>query len=203
MLIPSYRSAYVARIGAVFLGLIVAAPGQAAETIIFVRHGENPAAGLGQLSCKGLNRALALPKALAAKFPSPNAIYAPNPAERKKDRGVAYDYVRPLATIEPTAIALGMPVDTTFGVSSLPSLRKQLTLPRYSNATLLVAWEHKQIVTLARDLVARNGGDPKTVPSWRDDDFGSIYVVTIGGGGAQMRIEQQNLDALSDACPAT
>ncbi len=149
---------------------MAARPGQGAESIIFVRHGEKPAAGLGQLSCKGLNRALALPKALATKFPTPAAIFAPDPAERKKDHGVAYDYVRPLATIEPTAIALGMPVDTTFGVSSLASLRKRLAQPRYRNAALLVAWEHKQIVTLARDLIARNGGDPRTVPAWRDDN---------------------------------
>ena len=28
------------------------------ETIVMLRHGEKPAGGLGQLSCKGLNRAL-------------------------------------------------------------------------------------------------------------------------------------------------
>jgi hypothetical protein len=192
-----------ARFGAVWICLAAAASSQAAETIIFVRHGEKPTAGLGQLSCRGLNRALALPKVLAAKFPSPTAIYAPNPAERKKDHGVAYDYVRPLATVEPTAIALGMPVDTRFGVSSFERFRKQLTHSRYRNSNLLVAWEHKQIVRLARELIARSGGDPGTVPPWRDDDFGSIYVVTIDGGAARLQIEQQNLDALSDSCPGT
>ena len=29
------------------------------ETLICIRHGEKPATGLGQLSCQGLNRALA------------------------------------------------------------------------------------------------------------------------------------------------
>ena len=36
----------------------------AAETIVFVRHGEKPEAGLGQLNCQGLNRALALPSVI-------------------------------------------------------------------------------------------------------------------------------------------
>jgi hypothetical protein len=31
------------------------------ETIIFIRHGEKPLSGLGQITCQGLNRALALP----------------------------------------------------------------------------------------------------------------------------------------------
>ena len=35
--------------------------GSATETIVFVRHGEKPANGLGQLDCQGFNRALALP----------------------------------------------------------------------------------------------------------------------------------------------
>lgn len=191
------------RIAAALTGLMVAAPSLAAETIILLRHGEKPAAGLGQLSCKGLNRALALPKVLTETFPTPTAIYAPNPADRKNDHGVAYDYVRPLATIEPTAIALGMPVDTTFGVSSLTSLRKRLMLRRYRDATILVAWEHKQIATLARDIIGRNGGDPRAVPPWPDDDFGSIYVVTIDRGAARLRIEKQNLDALPTDCPTS
>ena len=39
----------------------LAGPAFAAETIIFLRHGEKPEEGLGQLNCRGLNRALALP----------------------------------------------------------------------------------------------------------------------------------------------
>jgi hypothetical protein len=51
----------------------------AAETIVFVRHGEKPEGGLGQLSCQGLNRALALPSVIADSFGRPEAIFAPNP----------------------------------------------------------------------------------------------------------------------------
>jgi hypothetical protein len=70
------------------------------ETLVFVRHGEKPAEGLGQLSCKGLNRSLALPAVIAAKFGKPDAIFAPDPGQQKNDGGHPYYYVRPLATIE-------------------------------------------------------------------------------------------------------
>ena len=46
----------------------------AEEKIVFLRHAEKPAAGLGQLSCQGLRRSLALPDVLLGRFGSPNAI---------------------------------------------------------------------------------------------------------------------------------
>jgi hypothetical protein len=88
------------------------------ETIVLLRHGEKPPGGLGQLNCRGLNRALALPTVIAKQFGKPDAIFAPDPAETKLDAGQPYDYVRPLATIEPTAIAFGLPVDTSIGVGT-------------------------------------------------------------------------------------
>jgi len=71
------------------------------ETIVLVRHGEKPAAGLGQLTCKGLNRALALPALLMGRFGKPDLIYAPNPSVQVNDGNnqPTYSYVRPLATI--------------------------------------------------------------------------------------------------------
>ena len=71
------------------LGLVLAAVGAAAvhaeETIVFFRHGEKPSGGLGQLTCQGLNRALALPDVLLAKFRTPHYLYAPNPAAKISD----------------------------------------------------------------------------------------------------------------------
>ena len=43
------------------------------ETIVCIRHGEKPPGGLGQLTCQGLNRALALPKVLLGKFGTPQS----------------------------------------------------------------------------------------------------------------------------------
>jgi hypothetical protein len=38
------------------------------ETIVCVRHGEKPPGSFGQLTCRGLNRSLALPDVLLKKF---------------------------------------------------------------------------------------------------------------------------------------
>jgi len=49
------------------------------ETIVCIRHGEKPPAGLGQLTCQGLNRALRLPQVLLTKYGKPDFIFAPDP----------------------------------------------------------------------------------------------------------------------------
>src|SRR5579871_6767062 len=81
------------------------------ETIVCIRHGEKPPGGLGQLTVRGLNRSLALPKVLLGKYGKPQFVFAPNPTEMV-DGKPGYYYVRPLATIEPTAIECGLPVNT-------------------------------------------------------------------------------------------
>ena len=68
------------------------------ETLVCFRHGEKPRGGLGQLTCRGLNRALALPNVLLSRYGKPQFVFAPNPAE-KVDSKDGYYYVRPLATI--------------------------------------------------------------------------------------------------------
>lgn len=149
------------------------------QTIVFLRHGEKPALGLGQLNCQGLNRALALSQVLQAKFGTPSAIYAPDPGSMAKDKGVEYNYVRPLATIEPTAIRLGMPVNTSFGLRQIQPLEQELLKPSNSSATIYVAWEHNLAEQAVQQLVATAGGNAKQVPAWADDDFDSLYVIRL------------------------
>src|SRR5512135_1737613 len=136
-----------------FLGL--SGPASADKTIVIVRHGEKPPLGLGQLTCKGLNRSLALAPIILARYGKPAAIYAPDPAILKKDKGVPYAYVRPLATIEPLAVRSGLPVDLEFGMTQVdPLAGKLIAAP---GGILVVAWEHHWGETLARRLVARLG----------------------------------------------
>src|SRR5215469_12302518 len=178
---------------------------QLTETIVLVRHGEKPAEGLGQLNCQGLNRAVALSVVIGQLFGRPDAIFAPDPAQSKEDYGHLYNYVRPLATIEPTAIAFGLPVDASIGVSDLDPLQQKLESPAYRNALVVVAWEHAAIPKLARRLVADHGGDPTIVPDWNGDNFDSIYVVklTQTGAGTTVSFEQlhEGLDGQPTACP--
>lgn len=177
------------------------------ETIVFVRHGEKPARGYGQLDCQGLNRALALPAVIAAKFGKPDAIYAPDPSMQKKDSGVLYDYVRPLATIEPTAIQFGMPVNTNYGFAQVNALQQALIAPAQRGKLIVVAWEHHEIETLVRTILQQYGGSPQDVPHWRSNDFDAVYVVRLDWAGAgpapraSFALDREGLDGRAADCP--
>lgn len=176
------------------------------ETIIMIRHGEKPEQGLGQLNCRGLNRSLKLPAVIEEKFGKPDVIFAPDPAGLKKDRGVQYPYNRPLSTVEPMAIKLGIPVDIRFGYKDIDQLQDALERSEYKASTVLVAWKHKQIVKLARNILKEEGGDEASVLKWNGNDFDSIYVVRITRDGskttAQFEHLNQGLNNQSDLCPS-
>jgi hypothetical protein len=114
-----------------------------------------------------------------AKFGKPAFIFAPNPQQQVNDKGQLYDYIRPLATIEPMAIQLGLPVNTQFGFREIKRLQHELTQARYQDALVFVAWEHALLAQVAKRLVVQGGGDPSAVPEWGDDDFDSIYIVKL------------------------
>ncbi|HZX70825.1 MAG TPA: hypothetical protein VFE77_08395 [Rhodanobacter sp.] len=176
------------------------------QTIVFLRHGEKPPLGLGQLDCQGLNRALALPQVLQAKFGTPTAIYAPDPGATAKDKGVEYNYVRPLATIEPTAIRLGLPVNTSLGLQQIKQLEHELLNPVYSSATIYVAWEHNLAWQAVQQLVSTVGGKAQQVPPWPDDDYDSLYVLRLkwqNGKPVSVSFEKdaEGLNRQSAECP--
>jgi broad specificity phosphatase PhoE len=153
------------------------------ETIVFLRHGEKPKGGLGQLTPQGLNRALALSTLLPAKYGKPDFLFAPDPAGKSdsdpKKKSPGYNYIRPLMTIEPTAIALGMPVQTPFTFPQIDKLDQELDKPEYATSLIFVAWEHAVEAKAAKNLVQQFGGDPAQVPAWDGKDFDSLYVVKI------------------------
>lgn len=177
----------------------------ATQTIILIRHGEKPLLGRGQLTCRGLNRALALPGVLEAAFGRPNLIFAPDPAHEVFDPGGAFDYVRPLATVEPTAIAFALPVHAKFGYSDIAALEAELAQSRYWGSTVLIGWEHVWAARMARDLMAAHGGNAEEVPAWGAGDYDSIYVVRIDrtatGVTAAFEHTREGLDGQSDQCP--
>ena len=204
---PSVKIAFIAALSlGILLPRIVAAEVAATETIVLLRHGEKSAIGLGQLDCQGLNRALVLPAVIQRQFGRPDAIFAPDPAQAVTEFGHSYYYVRPLATIEPTAIAFGIPVDASIGVFNLDALRQKLESPAYSNALLIVAWEGSEIGRLARLLVSDHGGSPAVIRDWRgNDDYDTMYVVKITraaeGTTATFETRQEGLDGQPTACP--
>jgi hypothetical protein len=173
------------------------------ETIVCIRHGEKPPEGLGQLNIRGLNRSLALPKVLLAKFGTPQFIFAPNPTQ--KSDGNKYYYLRPLATIEPTAIRCGLPVNTEFGYKEIQGLESELAKPAYQHAVVFVAWEHGLLDEFAKNVVKDNGGDVSQVPAWPGKDYDTIFVFKITNDHGQksfsFTIDHEGLNNLSDEYP--
>ena len=130
------------------------------ETIVVLRHGEKAPGGLGQLSCKGLNRALALPKLLIERFGRANAVFAPNPSVEVREGALTrqeYSYVRPLATIEPTAIELGLPVNTQIGFPDIAGLEAAVTAPPIRTARCLSRGSTSMRMTLRGRCCGRMG----------------------------------------------
>jgi hypothetical protein len=180
----------------------------AEETIVAIRHAEKPPTSLGQLTCKGLNRALALPKVLIPRYGKPDRIYAPDPAGRIGRLGnLSYSYVRPLMTIDPTAIQLEMPVNALIGFKNVGQLRKEVLAPENTNSVIYLAWEHVYLNQFAKKLLKAYGKDPAVVPDWPDNEYDRIYIFRIKDVGGRkdltFSVEQQGLtDSLSDKCPA-
>jgi hypothetical protein len=193
---------------AVFCLLIFISRAHAEETIVAIRHAEKPPTSLGQLTCRGLNRALALPKVLIPRYGKPDRIYAPDPGTRIGRLGnLSYSYVRPLMTIEPIAIQLEMPVNALIGFKSVGRLRKELAAPENVNSVIYLAWEHVYLNQFAKRLLKAYGKDPSLVPDWPNEEYDRIYVFRIkdvdGKKDLTFSVESQGLnDSLSDKCPA-
>lgn len=168
----------------------------AQETLIFVRHGEKPANDSGQLTCKGLNRALALPDVLLDRYGKPDFIFAAGPKENKTGSSL-----RALSTIMPTAVRVGLPIDIQFHADDIAGLQQELLSDKYQNSRIFIAWEHKNLDKAVKNIVAARGGDASLVPEWPGSDFDSIFVVTLGQGKVSFRQEREGLTQLAESCP--
>ena len=188
---------------AVALLVSCAAQARADQTIVFFRHGEKPSSGLGQLTCQGLNRALALPTILLSRYGTPAYLYAPNPTVKVSDPGGSFYYVRPLATIEPVAIRAAKSVNTSVGYNNISGLEALLINSAKAGTTIFVAWEHIYLQKTVQDLMNKYGGGV-TVPLWASGDYDSIYVVRVNYGTtitAQFTHEQEGLNGQPTSCP--
>jgi hypothetical protein len=178
--------------------------GTSTETIIFFRHGEKPSGGYGQITCQGLQRALALPNVLIPRYGTPNYLFAPNPSPRIQDAAGSFYYVRPLATIEPTAIRLGLPVNAQYGYSDIAGLQNELLSPTYASSTIFVSWEHLKLQQLVQNIMNAYGAGT-TVPAWGSSDYDSLYIVRLTNNNgtitAQFQHEYEGLNGQPSTCP--
>ncbi len=146
-----------------------------------------------------------MPEVLVSKFGKPDYVFAPAPSRQTTETGEEYSYVRPLATIEPTAIRLGLPVNTDYTFSDIDGLRFELTRDKYQDARIFVAWEHYELERVVKQIVGQFNGDAGAVPTWESGDYDSIYVVQITSNGSAKSVsftqDHENLDNLSTDCP--
>lgn len=176
----------------------------ASRTMVFFRHGEKPAGGYGQITCQGLRRALALPQVLLDRFDTPTHLFAPNPSPKVGDPAGYFHYVRPLATIEPTAIRLGMPVNAQYGYNDVVGLLGELLSSAYAGSTIFISWEHAKLVQVVQNVMdAFDSG--VTVPAWTYGDYDSLYIITLTNNGgtttAHFSREYEGLNNLPTTCP--
>lgn len=195
------RSAAVLLMFAI-LFVVAVRDARAEQTIVFLRHGEKPVGGYGQLTCQGFNRSLALPSVLFAKYGKPTYLYAPNPAFRISDSAGRFYYDRPLETLVPMAIRLKMDIRSQYSYSDIASLQTALITPLKDDTTIFVAWEHLYLQKLVQNIMNSYGGH-LVVPAWPDADYDSLYVVRVNYGSAitaSFQLDHQGLNGRSTIC---
>ncbi|MDH1257082.1 MULTISPECIES: histidine phosphatase family protein [Pseudomonas] len=185
-----------------------AQPADGTQTLVFLRHAEKPEGGLGQLNCQGLNRAIDLSTLLPEKFGKADYVFAANPTRNVEEGELdnSYSYIRPLMTISPAAIKLGLPVNIEFSANDTSDLARELLDEKYHNSTIYTAWSHGYLPDLINKVAGNAVGErQKITDDWAGDDFDSLYVLTLkwhnGKASFQSHVYKQGLDNGKDTCP--
>jgi hypothetical protein len=200
-------------ISAVFLllesSLTRAQPMDGTQTLVFLRHGEKPAGGLGQLNCQGLNRAIDLATLLPEKFGKADYVFAANPTRNVEEGELdnSYSYIRPLMTISPAAIKLGLPVNINFSANDTSDLADELLHDKYHNSVIYTAWSHGYLPELINKVAGEAVGKKmKITDDWASSDYDSLYVLTLtwhdGKASVESHTYKQGLDNGQESCPA-
>ncbi|KZL39137.1 hypothetical protein [Pseudomonas syringae] len=185
-----------------------AEPKNGTQTLVFLRHAEKPAMGLGQLNCQGLNRAIELSEVLPREFGKADFIFAANPSRHVEEGegDQSYSYVRPLMTVGPSAIKLGLPVNLDFGANDTADLADELMQDKYHNAVIYTAWSHGYLPELINKVAEEASGKSiNLLDDWTNDDFDSVVVVTLkwvdGKATLDYKNQKQGLDNGTQTCP--
>jgi hypothetical protein len=147
--------------------------------VIIIRHAEKPEEG-NNLSCQGLNRALALPDVLHHKFGIPDKIFVPSLQTGKKTSAA-----RMYQTIVPFVVKYNLAVDTKFEEGNEAALAASVLNKK---GTVLIVWVHTAIPLLAEKL----GVKDKNL-KWKGNDFDSIWVITYKNGKAELSVEKEGI----------
>ena len=185
-----------------------AAPVDGVQTLVFLRHGEKPVGGLGQLNCQGLNRAMNLATVLPEKFGKANYVFAPDPTRNVEEgeHDNSYSYIRPLMTISPSAIKLGLPVNIKYSANDTHDLADELVEDKYHNSIIYTAWSHGYLPELINRVASEASGEKHTITDdWSGGDYDTLYVLTLtwhnGKASLLSRNYKQGLDNGQQTCP--
>ncbi|NOW94685.1 histidine phosphatase family protein [Mucilaginibacter sp. SG564] len=147
--------------------------------IILIRHAEKPVKG-DNLTCQGVNRSLKLPAVINAKFGVPAYLFVP-----AMGLGEATKHSRMFQTIIPLAAKYNLTVNSSRQEKDSLGMAADL---KSRAGTVLVVWEHNNIVPIVRAL-----GVKETGLKWPDDDYDSIWVVTFKNGNAMIAFDKENI----------
>ena len=185
-----------------------AQPADGTQTLVFLRHAEKPAGGLGQLNCQGLNRAIDLATLLPEKFGKANYVFVANPTRNVEEGELnnSYSYIRPLMTISPSAIKLGLPVNINFSANDTSDLADELLQNKYHNSVIYTAWSHGYLPELINKVAGEAvGKKQKITEDWESSDYDSLFVLTLtwqnGKASLQSHSYKQGLDNGPQTCP--
>ena len=154
--------------------------------VVLIRHAEKPDGG-DHLSCKGLNRSLALPGVLYPLIGRPDYTYV-----AKVSGGSSTSHVRMLETIVPFAVKYDLKVSDKFDEEDVDGLAKDVLK---KEGTVLIVWEHSRLESVARAL-----GVVDNMLTWHADDFDGIWVITFPKGVAHLDKQREGLTPAA-ACP--
>ena len=179
------------------------------QTLVFMRHAEKPSMGLGQLNCQGLNRAIDLSELLPRQFGKANFIFAANPSRHVEEGegDLSYSYLRPLMTVGPSAIKLGLPINIDYGANDTSDLADEFMRDKYHDSTIYTAWSHGYLPELINKVAEEASGKKiKLLDDWTGDDFDSVLVLTLKWNNGKATIEYENYkQGLNDGslgCPS-
>ncbi len=194
------------------------------ETVYLVRHAEAHPEHFfddGNYVCAGQWRALDIPIVLEGKI-RPNAVYSVDPAQTlsggtNSAGNSSWSYVRPALTVEPYAIANNLPfglvANSLYNACSILQPGQPCESSDFffgnnalDNQTLLVGWEHDHIPPMVNHLIGRyypTSRPPQLAPPWPDDDYDTIWTVTLDDVG-NLAVNNAMCEGIeSAALPAT
>lgn len=145
------------------------------------------------VTCKGLNRAIALSNEIIRLYPKVNLFFIPS--------NYNVEYLPSLLTIEPSIIPWGL-----YPHSSGHTLQDTIdyfATKFFHGRVTIISYPTNVITDLVRGLYQKLGGDPNDIPSQSEVDHDFIYEITNDPKkhSPVFRLYLQHLNSLPDICP--